>query len=206
MTGSYSVRIGVSLAKMFIRNHVSDEQEVLYCDRNVPSAKMISQSKYVDLVVCEVSSDMIGQTINDHEYLTTLLVASECPVFIVPAGYCQTKEIVLVYDGSFASFVTIKQFATLFPKMFSYRVTLLHTGSPQDEACYTHLLSWLHRHYGSVKEAFLENATKPILSNFIRNASNSLFVMASTYKNAVAYLYRQFGCAAFTSAIYIRPY
>jgi hypothetical protein len=201
-----SVHTGINMTTRFVQANIHDGTDVLYCNGRTSLEQMIRKSTFSDLVVFSVSSASLEPTGNESYSLTGLLVGCKCPLLIVPPGCYNVNEVILVFDGSVSSFITIIQFCLLFAKLLGGNITLLHTESSPDRACYAHLLCWLDRHCSPIKEKWITGSVKSGLSSLIEDSSNSLIVFGKPYQNTVSHFYRTHGCSACTSAVYIRSY
>ena len=148
-----------------------------------PVKQMVRESRFADVIITHG-----GLHFSDEknygwpsEFVSELLVYTQCPVIISPFYFNALDEIIFAYDGSDSSVFAMKQFTYLFPQFNETRTTLLEV-LPEGENEITEkekLQEWLMMHYDAVHMETLHGKPETELFKNLLTKNNKMLVMGA---------------------------
>jgi len=160
----------------------------IHKDNGVPLAEVITESRYADLIVIDVTTSFASvREPTPTSFVKEVLQEAECPVVIAPERFDGVDEIIFTYDGSRSSVFAIKQFIHLFPQLGDKKVTILsvtHPGGKVKGDKYK-LKEWLGSHYDHIELVTLEdgNVRARLLEYLL--VKEKVFVVMGAYGRGV---------------------
>ena len=149
---------------------------------------LIEHSAFSDLIITDVSDNS-----NQH-HIIDLLSDTCCPVYLVSRHVEKVKQIILTYDGSFASIYAIRQYALVFPEMKDLPTHLLHITPDEiiDEfPREKNIRSWLPVHYSNVVFKILHGNVRTELIKFAQSIPDSIVVMGAFGRSGLSRLFHK---------------
>ena len=166
----------------------------VYRDSGVPSAELIAESRFADLLVIDPDSEY-GETSKEHhmEFVRDILKLSECPVIIAPETFDELEELIFCYDGSRSSFYAIKQFEYLLPEFSNKKVTLLEVNKPGDESVpyQDRVRAWFRHHYENLQPEILYGDARDQIFSHLLLKKKAMIVMGAYGRGALSRLFKE---------------
>ena len=149
--------------------------------------KLIGISTFADYILAD------ARTEPGTYHLADLLANAHCPVLLLSAPTEKHTQLVLTYDGSYASMFAIKTFSQLFPEWKELAVCLLWVTENEIPVLpgEKYVTSWLKRHYSNAAIEVLNGDLNETLVNYIRNIPKALVVMGSFGRSPVSRFFKQ---------------
>lgn len=155
--------------------------------KEMTPAKLIGISTFADYILAD------ARTEPGTWHLADLLVNTHCPVLLLSAPTEKHTQLVLTYDGSYASMFAIKTFSQLFPEWKDLAVCLLWVTENEIPALpgEKYVTRWLKRHYSNAAIEILNGELNETLVNYIKGASKAMVVMGSFGRSPVSRFFKE---------------
>jgi nucleotide-binding universal stress UspA family protein len=148
---------------------------------------LIEQTAFADLVITGA-----GERIEQFQTVD-LLSESKCPVYLVSKNVVDPRQVLLTYDGSYASIYAMKQYALVFPELKDLPVSLLYISSDDNDEFprEKNIRSWLPAHFSNVAFTLLKGDVREELVNYVTSMPESLVVMGSFGRSQFSKLFHK---------------
>ena len=147
--------------------------------------ELLRESLYADMLI--VQSD-IHFTHHKEDFpsrfLSRILSKSRCPVLLVPPVYKPVEGFLFLYDGTAASFRSIKNFAFPFQKFSRTQAQLLSVhavAGPSHVKDHTSVSHWIHQHFSDVRMGVREGIPISEIDEFLKKDRMSYICVTGSY-------------------------
>ena len=156
-------------------------------EKHIMLEQLLALSAFSDCILTDATEHL------NQFHLVDLLTKARCPVYLVPKEAGKVENIILTYDGSFASIHAIKQFARIFPEWHDKSTSLVYIAQDgQDEfPREKNIQSWLTENFSNARFTLLKGDLQEELVNYVRSVPHSLVVMGSFSRSAVSRLFHK---------------
>jgi hypothetical protein len=126
------------------------------------------------------------------KFVKNILKKSECSVIIAPEHFEPIEEVIFAFDGSASAAYAIKQFALLFPQLFTKTINVLHidTGgiwhSPEIDV----FKEWLSFHYRQINFVGIKDNIDRGLLNFLFEKRKSMVIMGAYGRDSLSMFFK----------------
>ncbi|MEO7522703.1 MAG: universal stress protein [Ferruginibacter sp.] len=155
-------------------------------DSTVSFARLISLSRFADLIIADSKSD------SDEYSLRDLLADAHCPLLLVSKNAEPVQKIFIAYDGTPSSMYAVKMFSYIFPEYKDYQVHLFQIADA-DTVRIKHIeeiKSWASKHFSNIKFELITGNVKNELVTYIRPESEKIIIVMGAYSgSAIARLF-----------------
>lgn len=166
----------------------------VYINKSQAVEQVLFESRFSDLLIVdpEVGLYDVDEKLPSH-FVKEILAKAECPVLLAPEKFEDINEIVFCYNSSPSSVFAIKQFAYLFPQLYSKKAMLLEVKSEEEEFDQNRLrmMEWLRGHFTSVHYHSLIGNVEDELLNYFLLKRKKIIVMGAYGRSMLSNFFKR---------------
>jgi len=167
-------------------------QRISY-NRKAEVREVLTESRFADLIILDPQTSFSKSDDGTPSgFVKEILTGAECPVILTPYSFSAIDELIFTYDGSRSSVYAIRQFANMFSKLASKKLTVLQidesAGSKIDEK--EKLEALLNCHFSKVVYRQFIGSPGDEMFEYLLGKENAFVIMGAYGKGPLSNPFR----------------